>query len=255
MVLLFEDNPNTPSSRLFKSCLFGDNIYFSNGNHNLAAVAANLANEGNSVIVFVDVSVNSIKTKMVYNALAKRFKDDEHILVLPIICIEYYILRMLCNHGFLDFVQFQTKEMQSLLQNFVVDITGEPIDKSLEKQYKHILSEIGNKKHCYINRMANNGMRGRFYMCDCPCTESHCTDYKKASIGYKAESLYSTLPVFFVDEAYRKRFKELGLNSDIHSTDLKDTYNSLVKLYTKLQGFYGDGNSPLFRFNYNFRQL
>lgn len=100
MVLLFEDNENTPSSQLLKSCLYGKNIYFSNGNHNLATVATELVNKGNSVIIFVDVLVNSIETKQIYNAISKKFKNNEHVLVLPIICIEYYILKMLCSHRF-----------------------------------------------------------------------------------------------------------------------------------------------------------
>ncbi len=253
MVLLFEDNKNTPSSQLLKSCLYGKNIYFSNGNHNLATVATELVNKGNSVIIFVDVSVNSIETKKIYNVISKKFKNDEHVLVLPIICIEYYILKMLCSHSFLEFKVFQTEEIQSLLQSFVVDITGESIDKSLEKQYKHILSEIGNKKHCYINKTPNNTLRGQFYSCECPCVGSHCAEYKQASVDYKAECLYSTLPVFFVDEVYRKHFKSLGLNLDIQGTTLKDAFNELVKLHTKLQKFYGEGSIPIFRFNYNFK--
>lgn len=39
MVLLFEDNVNTPSSRLLRCCHYGDNIHFANGNYNLAKEA------------------------------------------------------------------------------------------------------------------------------------------------------------------------------------------------------------------------
>ena len=42
MVLLFEDNVNTPSSRLLRSCHDGNNIHFANGNHNLAKEAERL---------------------------------------------------------------------------------------------------------------------------------------------------------------------------------------------------------------------
>lgn len=42
MVLLFEDNVNTPSSRLLRRCHYGNNIHFANGNHNLAKEAERL---------------------------------------------------------------------------------------------------------------------------------------------------------------------------------------------------------------------
>ena len=253
MVLLFEDNENTPSSKLLKKSMYGNNIMFSGSNSLLSREAEKLKSKGNNVIIFIDLAINNHRTKQLYEDLSDKYEDDEHVLVLPIICIEYYILKMLCSHGFLEFKVFQTEEIQSLLQSFVVDITGESIDKSLEKQYKHILSEIGNKKHCYINKTPNNTLRGQFYSCGCPCNKSYCTDYRDASIDYKAESLYSTLPVFFVDEAYRKHFKSLGLNLDIQGTTLKDAFNELVRLYTKLQKFYGEGSIPIFRFNYNFK--
>lgn len=251
MVLLFEDNEHTPSSELLKACLYGKSIHFSNGNHNLASKADELVNMGNSVIIFVDLSINCAETKLVYNTLSKKFRTSEHVLVLPIICIEYYILKMLYNHGFLNFPKYENDStIQNLIHNFVIEITGEKIDKSLEKQYKSILNKIGDKKHCYINK--NVKQKGKFYKYSCPCDNEHCKEYKTASLEYKAECLYSTLPVGVIDDKYKEYITNLGLDLEINSTNLQVVYNKLVDLHSKLHKMYGIGNMPLFKFNYNF---
>lgn len=110
MVLLFEDNVNTPSSRLLRSCHYGNNIHFANGNHNLAKEAERLWDLGHFVVIFVDLSVNCIETVIIYNSLSKKFKNSKSVLVLPIICIEFYLLKMLYNHGFLSTDEFKREE-------------------------------------------------------------------------------------------------------------------------------------------------
>jgi len=62
------------------------------------------------VVIFVDLSVNCIETVIIYNSLSKKFKNSKSVLVLPIICIEFYLLKMLYNHGFLSTDEFKREE-------------------------------------------------------------------------------------------------------------------------------------------------
>lgn len=250
MVLLFEDNVNTPSSRLLRSCHYGDSVHFANGNYNLAKEAERLSDLGHSVVVFIDLSVNRTETVMIYNSLSKKFKSSKSILVLPIICIEFYLLKMLYNHGFLSTAEFKCKEVvdvQDLLHNFVTDITGYSIECSLEKQYKYILDEVGHLKHCYINK----SKKGKFYVQGCQCDNTYCKSFKQASLMKKAECFYTTLPVFFMAPDYKKYIEELGININIEKASLVDIYNNLVSLHIKLCSLYGS-DEPIFRFNKNF---
>lgn len=62
------------------------------------------------MVIFVDLSVNCIETVINYNSLSKKFKNSKSVLVLPIICIEFYLLKMLYNHGFLSTDEFKREE-------------------------------------------------------------------------------------------------------------------------------------------------
>lgn len=255
MILLFEDKENTPSSQLLKKSLYGENIKFSGSNTALSKVAEQLKSDGHKVIIFFDLAVNNRKTKELYESLSDKYEDDSNILVLPIICIEYYILKMLYNHGFLDFDLYKSIDIQYSLDNFVKEITGVAIDESIEKHYKHILNQIGNKNHCYNNKTdaENKGLlKGKFYTHGCPCERTYCKVCKTASIAYKAESLYSSLPVFFIDSKYKEYVKGIGLELNMQSVELKGVYNKLIKLHTRLHNLYGENNAPVFKFNDTF---
>ena len=73
MIIIFEDNENTPSSRLLSSCYYGSNIVFSGGASQLSIKIFEKLQE-DDVMVFVDVVPNNEYTVSTYRKLKKYIK-------------------------------------------------------------------------------------------------------------------------------------------------------------------------------------
>jgi len=192
---VFEDNIDTPSSRLLKESYNSKNIYFSGSNSKLISKTNSVLKQGyDGVILFVDVSPNNGSTIGVYNSLVahkKKISRWSSVVIVPIICIEFYIAKMCVKYNYFGSEYIDNDIIRYMVNDFDWDNCPYK-NKSLEKVYKIPFSRSNYNKECLIN----SNSFGRFYTQDC-----NCCDISKDSLSKKANLFYSTLPVYdVVDE-------------------------------------------------------
>ena len=242
---IFEDgfktiDNSTPSSRLLKSSYNGNNIYFSNGNSNIITILNSIYNPEDLFIIFLDVVPNN-------KALVEKYKEydirletdglDSNTFIIPIFCIEYYLIKFLDKLGILF---TKDKKIKNIYDNLYKTFNWGNLDdsfnlKSIEKIYKEIIKL--QKPYCLRNE--NNLSKyyyGNFYKDSCTnCKDKRCIKKVNFSLEYKAELLYTSLPIFsIISEKHQSRLKDLGIETiDTDITYIKQymqtLYNSLCK--------------------------
>lgn len=239
-IFVFEDNENTPSSKLLRENIAGVRFCFSNGAYLVAQLVEDLCNEEGSsdyeILVFIDyVPMNyyTYDTYMTLLDIKEEFywKKNTKIYVLPIVCIEYYILKMLSS-----FYEFDIPERFSdLYDSLIIDLSFDHAVlkefTSLEKAYKFLLQH--SKKRCMINKNSENEVKieGYFYKYDCvDCRRRLCVNKKNLVVlKEKAMHMYTSLPVFkIVSEEQKKYMEELGISFE---------YNSVEEVVEELRRF------------------
>lgn len=229
-VLLFEDNPNTPSSKLLKNSYNGKAIHFSDGNLLIRNEIQKLLEQGNeNIIVYLDVNPNNESTVGLLNTLGvikltnKRWKN---VIIVPIVCIEFYIAKICKQCNYFDKEQLRRPIVRYLVDDFNWDAMPETVKtKSLEKIYKRLFETNGKCQPCLNNRQGS----GKFFLQDCNCTECSLSN---ASMSLKAEQLYTSLPVFEVAGITHEEF--------LRECNISHNTLSLKKLLDKQQTFYDD---------------
>lgn len=235
---VFEDGENTPSSFLLKQSHHGKHIYFSNGVSQLLSKALEIKEPSDIVCMFYDVSPNNRKTVKGYELLVETLRQNadsmKDMFVIPIICIEYHICKVLYLNNWLYAID--PAEM-ALVQNLVaefnyddlpVDMKGDDyVATSLEHAYKNILSRL--KMRCLHNSFEYSGdskvrkvpsIRGQFYEKDCVCDRKYCKIDCNETLKAKAEKLYCSLPVFAVDDDFhRNLLVSLGIHPVVLSAE------------------------------------
>lgn len=247
MIIIFEDNENTPSSRLLSSCYYGSNIVFSGGASQLSIKIFEKLQE-DDVMVFVDVVPNNEYTVSTYRKLKRLYRTeirDGHLIVVPIICVEYVILKMLSNYG--DCIT-NNIYVQNLVCNFnyrklinTVDINQIQLH-SLEKLLKYALSDVCSKtkQRClsnsfeYINDSGllsrkQKSVSGIFYEKDCNCERIYCRLNINDDLKLKAEKLYMSLPVYVSDDEHKKILSDLGIITDNY--DVRTKFEEIREFY------------------------
>ena len=243
--ILFEDKYDlknldltTPSSILLKSGINGKNIYFSNGNNLLKSKLDEIYNKDDLFVVFIDVVPNNAALITLYRNLVSQIESDDmddNVVVLPIPCIEYYIIDMLTE---LDIIFVKNKNISDLYNHLYLELDWKniPFEKktvSMEKLYKEIVNL--QKPYCLRNRNKDDSSYyGDFYRISCEkCTDRHCMKYFGYSKEFKAEFLYTRLPYFYVvNEYHLEQLKKLQINMEEHS--IREAKENLQNFYQKL---------------------
>lgn len=239
-IFVFEDNENTPSSKLLRQNIEGVRFCFSNGAYHVAQLVEDLCNEEGSsnyeIMVFIDYVPMNYYTYDSYITLLDikeelYWKKNTKIYILPIVCIEFYILKMLSS-----FYEFEISERFSdLYDSLITDLSFDHAVlkefTSLEKAYKFLLQQ--SKKRCMINKNSENKVRieGYFYKYDCvDCGRRLCANKKNSVVlKEKAMHMYTSLPVFIiVSEEQKKYMEELGISIE---------YNSVEEVVEELRRF------------------
>ena len=258
MRILFEDSDEAPSSLLLKSCSNGNNIYFSNGAGKLAREMSKHL-KFDTLLVFMDVVPNNKSTINLYNSLNTDFEDDidnNRLLIIPIICIEYIILTMLIKWNYIQeeeidglhylITDFNYSELSSL-----PDVRNNTtLQNSLEKICKYFLNNIKHKcmKNGFEYKSKNNIKQGRdyssikgiFYETDCHCgkvRDDYCSI--ESSLIEKADRLYITLPVFdVINDEHKSSLESLGVS--IVKYDINDKLKDIQNFYNNICSQLGD---------------
>lgn len=240
VIFIFEDNCKSPVSQLLRKGFNGENIYFSSGAYNLLGKYTELRSKGSitdldSVFIMLDYVPNNSVTLAKFDDLVEFFIDNDNVTIIPIPCIEYYVLLMIDKLGLLC-----TKNTYKYLEDCILrsfewgSVSSTDKKRSLETLYKIILSN--QDLNCLHNRLDKDNLDlGLFYMQECMCKnkKKSCNiDYKRFSgLLYKAELLLTMLPVFdVVSDEHRKYLESIGIivNSDL----------SVDSLLHKLDDFY-----------------
>lgn len=159
-MLLFEDNPETPSSVLLSHVL-KDSVYFTGGNELLLYFCKRFSMT-ETTYVFPDVVPDNKETKSLYWRLREYAVTQTNVHVIPIPCIEFYILLMF------DVLNVARQSRDFL--SFTQAVNGQPIvypEPSFERFCKRILN---NQRACIRNIASKqNPVLGTFYRNACPC--------------------------------------------------------------------------------------
>lgn len=187
---IFEDSDDVPVSSLLRQLYSSGNVLFANGNINLLDKLRSVYNDTDFFVIYVDLVPNNRMTIVVYNDLLhdSLVSNKDNILLVPVLCIEYYVLKMLEEDG----ISGVTVDYQGLFdtlignENFIGAI--EVLNLSLEKLYKRLVANQVEKCTHNVNRL------GEYYMSDCKC-RLHCDLPVSKRLIDKSFSLWRLLPV------------------------------------------------------------
>lgn len=244
---LFEDKNETPSSVLLRSCMNGDNIYFSGGNENLMSKLNEIYNKDDLFIVFIDVVPNNLALLSLYRGLVtdiEAYDMDSNVVVLPIPCIEYYIIDMLTS---LEILFTNDSTIRNLYENLHKEINWGSVAKdkrciSIEKLYKDIINL--QKPYCLRNTNKSKALYyGDFYRISCTdCNNKYCKNYKGFTYEFKSEFLYTRLPIFDIldDNHYNLLNNDFGIETK--TCTIKEAKDKLQNFYNILCSSVKQGN-------------
>ena len=99
-VMIFEDAENAPISQMIASAYKNQSevmLYFTGGNSVLRDKLCEIYDAGNQYIVYIVLVPDNYTTIKEYRILRKiiRRRNFKNVYVLPIICIEYYVMKTL----------------------------------------------------------------------------------------------------------------------------------------------------------------
>ena len=250
MKIIFEDSNDAPSSVLLRNCFLGDSIIFSEGCHNIPEYIERYI-ELDDIVIFVDLVPDNMATINFYNDLVSEYQDfiaSNRLMICPILCIEYIILKMLLTYGYLRDTIVRDAVALDFSSNSIKDLVArdKKASKTMEKLMKSILIDISSKsgKRCLRNSFKYSNIDGVmtrrtdsrfgvFYESDCLCDMYRCTLDVRNTLKIKAEELYVSLPVFITGGfEHDNLIKSIGINFEDSSIDeasniFKDFYDSL----------------------------
>ena len=237
MKMIFEDSKESPISRLLLGSSAGKDMVFCGGYRGIPSAIKSAIEHGEDVIVYIDVSPNNGDASRILGRIRRINRGEHKVIVVPIICAEYILLRMLVQYKYVDDLCIKDKALSDLVKGYVVDLTNGVIGegKSLEKVCKHII--MNHLPRCLQNKQNRPGK----FMCDdcncetCDLLEKGCND----EFRVKAERLYASLPLFYMPGGmeYTKVLDGCGAKYSI--TSIEDALKKLDEFYEKLYAAMG----------------
>lgn len=248
--IIFEDNINSPSSCLLKSSYNGSNIDFTCGNNINKMIKTLNKYKGYKSIIFFDFPPNNERVYKNYEKLVDYIVSNNisDVHIVPIICIEYYIIKFLVDNNYLKVEDKDKDLISNLIYDF--DYSNKSVNKfishfdyrlnSLEHVYKDLLRLLVNKYRCMLNSNKYNSdgtlsdsYYGSFYTKDCACDRKFCRSNCSSSLSEKAERFYCTLPIFDVIDDNHKLVLE-SLNINFKDKDLSSLYDEIILFFSAI---------------------
>ena len=196
MIFVFEDDPDMSISLLLKDLYKDVNecmIYFATSNtvmkQNVIQLKKQFTND--RIVMFVDVVPDSPDTIRIYEDLYESFYGDKNIMLLPIVCIEFYVLMLLTfstyeNEDVEKFVNLVLKGRDwRLCNNKRVTMA-----KTLETACKRFIGKRGFLPKEFLNintRTSTKNDYGNFYI----------ENSYALSVRQKSMLLWSVLPIMY----------------------------------------------------------
>lgn len=209
MQMMFEDNPEATISKflckVYSNADSCKELYFLRGNTGLERKIDKVYLPGYRYIVYIDVAPDNYKTINAYMRLNMYYQNVKDIYVIPIPCIEYYIIKAYGNRDVNEISQiFAGRHVKET--DLVMKIQR-GVYKSFEDYCKKVLD------HCMLPCQKKDG---RFYTQDCLCNKplrgKGCT---LASLESKAAGVIRKLPVFIMTDSIKGNIGKLDFYKDV----------------------------------------
>lgn len=227
MIILFEDNPTSPVSQCLAASCVGESFKFAAGSANLRKVINTLTGE---IYVYVDVVLDNPATMTTYGELVRTFRRNSNVHIIPIPCIEYYVVQYLHDLGLLSNKYYDMSRHTFDFRSFIDKSFGN-IPHSIESFYKALLNT--SKYICTRNtKSAKNSGIGIFYIADCDCTQ-YCQRLYNKHLKDKADLLVSYLPAYPTSTELRGILREQGRSST--SISLEGLQELQTILYNRMR--------------------
>lgn len=236
MIYIFEDKEDDLLSRLFLENYDKGrrkDFIYTNGNGRIVeAVAAKLKETSEQMVVYLDTIPGNGSIWNIYCELRRMaHKNPGRLLILPIVCSEYYFIKSIANELVLTYSQ----DVEVCLKRGIYFNTllynkdGKTRDycKNFEKYCKLIL--MTSVEECVKHTRTDNAKYGFYYTQNCLCTryESWC---QQKILRYKSLRFISVYPgIILHDTSGEAAVRELY---GIHK-QLVDQYNKMATDYEK----------------------
>lgn len=196
MIFVFEDKKSDLLSKLFMTAYKSCNFIYTEGNGNLVKeVTSIIKSTEERIVVFLDTIPDNKDTINIYNTLKRlSLKNDYRVIVMPIVCSEYYFICSLPSSMFVSRLGLDICLDKKYWKNSeLVATSDKKFTKNFEKYCKLVL--LKNVKDCAKHSRSNNDLYGFYYCKDCLCNSSDlfCED---KSLLEKAISYVSKYPVY-----------------------------------------------------------
>lgn len=233
IALCLEDDPKMPISRALNMSFNGSSVYFSEGNERLASCMHTQLKKGYDLVIgFMDLPPDNISVKKEFkNAIKyfKRYNILDSVLLVPVVCTEYFVLNALDSIKALD-LGINVEPIWERIK--AGEKHGVP-SKSLERVCKDILG--GPSKECQRNT-SKGLLGGKFYTSSCGDCYKHCYPM---SLIYKCELLYTELPCFdVVSDEHSQLLTSLGFKAHMRTREeIMNKVSSFMKSLYELYGY------------------
>lgn len=228
MIYVFEDKKDDLLSKLFcklyDSCIF----VYADGNGNLVRIVEDLLiSSDDNILVYMDLIPDNINTVSIYKSL-KRIsrKNDFRLVVMPIVCAEYYFIKSLPEYLFLsDKGLKECINKEYYKDSELIEDSDRKCVKNFEKYCKLIL--LKNVVDCVRHSRKDNSKYGCYYEEDCLC--DGCYDFCKVYTAIEKAADYVYQYPVFPDTNLIDNCNKINIDSlwEIHR-GLVDDYNLMV---------------------------
>lgn len=238
MKYIFEDDERDILSIFFRQAYpttQSSNFIYARGNCNLEDKIKNeLENNNEHILVFMDMVPGNRELIKCYNKYKKLSRDNNfRVIVLPIICAEYYLIKALKDTPALSNscgVDICINKEVYFNSPVITDARDRNYCKNFEKYCKLILMK--NTKYCATHSgKTTNEFYGAYYTKDCICKFKDAACKKEHTVLEKAINYIKQYPCIPCG-SYLKNVITL------YSDDLWNVHRQLVNDYNIMTGRY-----------------
>ena len=233
MIYVFEDHPNDISSIFFKSAYSSEMVskfVYTEGNQNIYDIAVELLNATTEqIVIFLDTIPGNQEIVRIYRDIRELvMRHAERIILVPIVCSEYYMIKSLVNTQVL--IDRRGVDLCLELQpHFNSEIIETAADKKFCKNFEKYCKLIMIKcfMACAKHSACANNRYGKYYTTDCKC-ESHddgCCDESQQDKVIRLLQQYPCIPSCSLVSNFNKyTFEQFKV---VHRKMIED-YNRMV---------------------------
>lgn len=233
-----ENNTETSLTQTVPNC-----TNHTNGNFNIINKLKECYTPDEQIIIYLDLVPGSKRCRRAWVNISNHLeeKNYKNVLLLPIVCIEYIVIRHIVASG----VSVVAPNVLSALQDAIkLDFTKAMSTfqgGTLERKFKDVLD--GSRKACLRNKSLPDNIdmtapsdlvfAGKYYLYDCNCGYQHCAH--EELLKHKALGVYSSLPYFVFDQDLVADLVLPGHMTARKHTDTKALVNFYKNLFQALK--------------------